>query len=40
MPGNLPEAAAGAPRKIREALARYRDTIEGNVVRFHMGAGR
>lgn len=40
MPGEMPEAANGAPPKIREAFARAGVAIEGNVVRFHMGAGR
>jgi hypothetical protein len=40
MPSELPEAANGAPRKIREALARHGVAIEGYVVRCHMGSGR
>lgn len=40
MPGDLPEAANGAPRKMREALARHGVAIEGNVVRFHSAADR
>lgn len=40
MPGELPEAANGIPRKVREAFARAGVAIEGHVVRFHMGGGR